>query len=138
MSNDNVNNPKHYTDHPSGIECIEVTEHMNFCIGSAIKYLWRHGKKDPQATVEDLRKAKWYIEREIQRLNVDDEKDLFDPRTILEGLLHYFIGTGNYQIDKVTNAAIHLRIFADTDDRQLVRDMASKCESVSEDPPTSH
>jgi len=39
---------------------------MNFCIGNAIKYLWRAGKKD--ATVQDLEKAKWYIEREIKRI----------------------------------------------------------------------
>lgn len=64
--NDPVNHPPHYTDHPSGIECIRVTEHLNFCIGNAIKYLWRAGRKgDP---VQDLRKAIWYIEREISRL----------------------------------------------------------------------
>ena len=63
---DAVNHPAHYTDHPSGIECIRVTEHLNFCIGNAIKYLWRAGRKgDP---VQDLRKAVWYIEREISRL----------------------------------------------------------------------
>lgn len=63
---DPVNHPPHYTDHPSGIECIRVTEHLNFCIGNAVKYLWRAGRKgDP---VQDLRKAVWYIEREISRL----------------------------------------------------------------------
>lgn len=64
--NDNVNHPKHYTAHPSGVECIEVTEHMNFCVGNAIKYLWRAGLKGEQ--VEDLRKARWYIDREIARI----------------------------------------------------------------------
>jgi hypothetical protein len=64
--NDNVNHPKHYTNHPSGVECIEVTEHMNFCVGNAIKYLWRAGLKGEQ--VEDLRKARWYIDREIARI----------------------------------------------------------------------
>lgn len=63
---DPVNHPPHYTDHPSGIECIRITEHLNFCIGNAVKYLWRAGRKgDP---VQDLRKAVWYIEREISRL----------------------------------------------------------------------
>ena len=62
---DNVN-PTHYKTHPSGVECIEVTEHMPFCTGNAVKYLWRAGKKGP--AVEDLRKAVWYIEREISRL----------------------------------------------------------------------
>ena len=70
--NDPVNHPKHYTAHPSGGECIEVTEHMNFCVGNAIKYLWRAGLKGEQ--VEDLRKARWYIDREIARiLNNGDE-----------------------------------------------------------------
>ena len=70
--NDPVNHPKHYTEHPSGIECIEITEHMNFCVGNAIKYLWRAGLKGEQ--IEDLRKARWYIDREIARiLNNADE-----------------------------------------------------------------
>lgn len=59
-------NPQHYRDHPSGIECIQVTEHMGYCIGNAIKYLWRAGKKGP--AIEDLKKAAWYINREIERL----------------------------------------------------------------------
>jgi len=70
--NDNVNHPKHYTSHPSGVECIEVTEHLNFCIGNAIKYLWRAGLKGEQ--VEDLRKARWYIDREIARI-LNNQKD---------------------------------------------------------------
>jgi hypothetical protein len=64
--NDNINNPKHYNSHPSGVECIEVAEHMNYCIGNAIKYLWRADLKHSNA-MGDLRKARWYIEREIQR-----------------------------------------------------------------------
>jgi hypothetical protein len=58
-------NPSHYRQHPSGVECIEVTQHCNFCIGNAIKYLWRAGLKGD--AVEDLRKAAWYIDREIRR-----------------------------------------------------------------------
>jgi hypothetical protein len=61
---DNVNHPPHYTKHPSGVECIQVTEHMNFCIGNAIKYLWRADLKNGK---EDLEKAIWYIKREIER-----------------------------------------------------------------------
>jgi hypothetical protein len=63
--NDPVNQPAHYTNHPSGIECIQVTEHMGFNLGNATKYIWRCDlKKD---AIEDLRKAIWYIEREIQK-----------------------------------------------------------------------
>lgn len=65
-ANDPVNKPVHYRTHPSGIECIEVTEHMNFCLGNAIKYIWRAAEKDD--TIQDLRKAAWYIQREIERL----------------------------------------------------------------------
>ena len=62
---DVVNNPPHYTEHPSGIECIQVTEHMGFNLGNAIKYIWRCDlKKD---AIEDLKKAKWYIDREIDK-----------------------------------------------------------------------
>ena len=62
---DLVNHPKHYTEHPSGIECIQITEHMGFCLGNAVKYIWRADLKND--AVEDLRKAVWYLEREIMR-----------------------------------------------------------------------
>lgn len=62
---DHVNHPPHYTAHPSGIEVIQLTEHMNFCLGNAVKYIMRcDHKNDP---ITDLRKAIWYIEREISR-----------------------------------------------------------------------
>lgn len=63
---DPVNHPPHYTNHPSGVECITVTEHMNFCRGNAVKYIWRAGEKGD--AVEDLRKAVWYLQREIERI----------------------------------------------------------------------
>ena len=63
--NDVVNSPPHYTEHPSGIECIQVTEYMGFNLGNAIKYIWRCDLK--RDAIEDLKKAKWYIEREIDR-----------------------------------------------------------------------
>ena len=64
---DPVNHPKHYTSHPSGVECIQVVEHMTFNVGNAIKYLWRAGLKDAAPQLQDLEKARWYIDREIQR-----------------------------------------------------------------------
>ena len=66
MDHDPVHNPAHYTSDPSGIECIDVTESRSFCVGSALKYLWRAGMKGPE--LEDLRKARWYVDREIKRL----------------------------------------------------------------------
>ena len=63
---DAVNHPPHYTAHPSGIECIQVVEHMGFNLGNAIKYIWRADLKHDDS-LQDLRKAAWYLEREIQR-----------------------------------------------------------------------
>ena len=60
-----IERPAHYNSHPSGIEAIEITQHMNFCLGNAIKYIWRASLKNG---LEDLKKAKWYINREIERL----------------------------------------------------------------------
>jgi hypothetical protein len=60
-----VDHPVHYTSHPSGVECITVTEAFNFNVGNAIKYLWRAGMKGD--AIEDLRKAAWYVNREIER-----------------------------------------------------------------------
>lgn len=65
---DAVNHPPHYTSDPSGIECIQITRHRNFNIGNAIKYLWRAGLKQYNIDTQDLRKAIWYIEDEIKRL----------------------------------------------------------------------
>jgi hypothetical protein len=62
-----VNHPEHYCKHPSGIECITIVRHFNFNIGNAIKYLWRAGLKSADE-IEDLKKAVWYIQDEIERL----------------------------------------------------------------------
>lgn len=62
---DAVNHPPHYTSHPSGVECIQVTEHMNFNLGNAMKYIWRADEKGND--IQDLEKAAWYLAREIQR-----------------------------------------------------------------------
>lgn len=64
---DNVNNPKHYTAFP-GIEVIDLAQHLNFCRGNAVKYLCRAGMKDPAKEIEDLEKAAWYIQCEIERI----------------------------------------------------------------------
>ena len=69
---DAVNHPSHYTSSPAkcancgaGIECIQITEHMGFNLGNAIKYVWRADLKND--AIEDLRKAAWYINREIEK-----------------------------------------------------------------------
>lgn len=71
---DPVSHPSHYTSHPSGVECITIAKHENFCIGNALKYLWRAGRKDPNKTVEDLKKAAQYIQYEIDRITEEQSK----------------------------------------------------------------
>lgn len=61
---DPINHPAHYTSHPSGVECITITEHMPFLLGNAMKYIWR---ADLKGGIDDLKKARWYIEREIAK-----------------------------------------------------------------------
>lgn len=63
-----VHSPRHYTSHPSGVECIQITRHMNFNLGNAVKCLWRNGLKDGQPAIQDLQKAIWYIQDEIDRM----------------------------------------------------------------------
>ena len=66
MANDQVEHPQHYTWLPNGIEVIDITEHLNFCKGNAVKYICRAEHKNNE--IEDLKKARWYIDREISRL----------------------------------------------------------------------
>lgn len=72
---DPVNHPSHYTSHPSGIECIQVTRHMSFNIGNVVKYCWRAGLKGASNEgasnaehIQDLKKARWYLDDEIKLL----------------------------------------------------------------------
>lgn len=64
-NHDPVNHPTHYTGHPSGVECIQIAEHFGYCLGNVIKYIWRAGQKGD--ALEDLRKARFYLDREIKR-----------------------------------------------------------------------
>lgn len=66
--NDPVNHPSHYTD--GKIEVIDFIEdkNLNFHLANAVKYISRAGKKDPSKEIEDLKKARWYLDRYIQKL----------------------------------------------------------------------
>lgn len=78
-----VSRPAHYNRHPSGIECIEITEHMNFVLGSAFKYMFRRENKGKE--LEDLKKAEWYIDWEIRRCFLKSESHLSvacDPQAL--------------------------------------------------------
>lgn len=76
MGNDPVNHPKHYTSHPSGVECIQITQHMGFNLGNALKYIWRCDLK--RDAIEDLEKAKWYIQKEIELRKTNKFPESFD------------------------------------------------------------
>jgi len=94
--NDKIN-PKHYKSHPSGVECIEITEHLMCNRANAIKYAWR--ANDKGCTREDLQKCEWYINREIKRLqrgnNVPDYS--YDLDVVYTRLYDYY---KDYEFDK--------------------------------------
>lgn len=80
MKDTDAVNPEHYKKHPSGVECIAITRHMGFNLGNVVKYLWRAGLKkadfnsvlggdvDRMKHIEDLKKARWYLDDEIKKL----------------------------------------------------------------------
>lgn len=67
MKKDLVNHPSHYGGKDNPYEAIKVIRawDLGFSLGNAIKYIARAGKKDPDKRIEDLRKALWYIQEEI-------------------------------------------------------------------------
>lgn len=67
MSYDKIN-PPHYQGFSNGAQVIDITENLSFNAGNAVKYLARAGRKSDAETLTDLRKAKWYVEREIERV----------------------------------------------------------------------
>lgn len=69
---DPVNHPRHYNVHPSGLEAIEICEHLSFCLGNAVKYVWRAGEKGDR--LEDLKKAEWYLIRQMMLDGPIDEE----------------------------------------------------------------
>lgn len=79
-----VDHPAHYNAHPSGVEAIRFVEHMSFNSGNAAKYIYRHLEKG--SPIPDLRKARWYIERELGRLR--GERDAIPPE-VLEKLTEH-------------------------------------------------
>ena len=67
---ESVDHPNHYGGKDSPYEAIKVIEawDLNFCLGNTVKYISRAGKKEKNKTIQDLEKAKWYLEREISNL----------------------------------------------------------------------
>jgi hypothetical protein len=69
-AHDPVTNPEHYTWLPNNLEVIDITEWFNFRLGNALKYILRSGRKAD--ALEDLKKARWYLDREIMWLEGED------------------------------------------------------------------
>lgn len=72
---DPVKRPKHYNSHPSGIEPIVFLRWMGFNVGNSMKYLWRNGLKDGNPKIQDIKKAIWYLEDEVKRLESMEKKN---------------------------------------------------------------
>lgn len=61
ITHDPVNHPQHYASSASGVECIDISEHLGFALGNAFKYVWRH--RDKRVPAQDLDKSLWYLHR---------------------------------------------------------------------------
>ena len=76
MSIDQANKtlPSHYR-FPGGVEVINVTKHLDFMTGNVVKYAARAGRKDGESKLDDLLKAKWYIDTLIKEIQRQEEND---------------------------------------------------------------
>jgi len=88
LPKETINHPTHYNESPatcekcgSRIECITVVRHFNFNLGNVIKYIWRAGLKDRDAHLEDLKKARWYLDDEVKRLEGEINGTTSTPTT---------------------------------------------------------
>jgi len=91
---ENVNHPKHYNLSSSGYEAIEIAELATFNLGNAIKYLWRTGLKDKNKELEDLKKALWYINREIKYIT--EVKNIF------------IVSGNSYKVEKINSDSVKI------------------------------
>lgn len=76
-----VPHPRFYNAHSSGIECIEIIEHLPSNLAAAVKYLWRCGLKSTEVPLRDLQKARWYTERESERVDLYELDGEETPKT---------------------------------------------------------
>ena len=100
---EHVNHPKHYNQHPAGIECIDIIRHYTCDIANAIKYLWRAGlkpemgKEDAEKEIEDLKKALWYIEDYLNNPSAE-------MRLVISTPMHkYMHETTGHTVDEIIN-----------------------------------
>jgi len=81
--NERVDHPRHYNQHPSGIETIELIEHLPCSLSNAVKYIWRCGLKQTETPLRDLKSARWYTEREARRIELYELEEEPKPKTDL-------------------------------------------------------
>jgi hypothetical protein len=95
--NERVEHPRHYNQHPSGIECIEIVEHLSANLANATKYVWRCGLKSSETPLRDLKSAQWYVERESCRIDLFELLDVPKPKTevVWRALAHRLLGKSN-------------------------------------------
>ena len=99
---DNVNHPKHYTSDECGVEAIELTSLLPSCIGNALKYVWRCGKKDD--SVQELKKALWYVNYSIDNdlpSTIDDLSDTPHFEDLIKKVKSSWVGDKYVFIDAV-------------------------------------
>jgi hypothetical protein len=121
-NNEEVNHPRHYTNHPSGVECIQITEHMNFNLGNATKYIWRADLKHDDGGIIDLEKAEFYVKREIARRKAQKaKKDAESPSLIVNGS----ISADKLSTGSIINVQVHPASGLSTDEAEkLIADAA--------------
>ena len=89
MSTDIVNHPAHYESQAIVIQPIDLYEKLPFCLGNALKYVFRAGHKDGSSELEDLKKALWYLERNQRSpgavsIEEDNEDDFYKLASCLQ------------------------------------------------------
>lgn len=132
MAEDLINHPKHYINHPAKIECIEISEHFDFCVGNAIKYIFRRNEKDDPLT--NLRKAVWYIDRALGKTEPEKLSDKIMAIAVHEP---YLVGTALLSLGRAGALTGHdfrseLRMALWCLDREITRIKASLGSAVLE------
>lgn len=117
--NERVDHPRAYNAHPSGIECIDLIEHLPANLANAIKYIWRCGLKQTETPLQELKKARWYTEREIRRIELYELDDEPKPKTdvVWRSLAHKVIEKESDNSDEpcFSTLAVYLSSLLDGD-----------------------
>lgn len=92
--NEKVNHPRHYNQHPSNIETIEIIEHLPGNLCNCVKYVWRYGLKQSENPLRDLKSAYWYAKKEVERIELYELYDEPKPKTevVWRALAHKVVG----------------------------------------------